>query len=321
MSGQYPHTSSEANLMGNVMRKAFFMLADNKALYRFIISNDMTKGLTRRFVAGEGLDESITAMGELNARGIAGSLDLLGENVHTADEAWAAARQYVSILERIHDAGINTNISIKATQMGLDLGEDLAYETTALVVSKAAEFGNFVRIDMEGSAYTERTISLFKRLHAQYGKAVGIVLQAYLYRTEQDVEDMIALGARVRLCKGAYLEPPGIAFPNKKDVDENYVRCMKRLLKDGFYPGIATHDEAIIDAAKAYVAAEGITNDRWEFQMLYGIRRDLQEALVDQGYNMRVYVPFGTQWYPYFMRRLAERPANVWFILNNAVKK
>jgi proline dehydrogenase len=164
-------------------------------------------------------------------------------------------------------------------------------------------------------------MDMFKRLHAEFGNTVGIVLQAYLYRTEQDVEDVIKMGARVRLCKGAYLEPAGVAFPDKKEVDANYVKCMKRLMKEGFYPGLATHDEAIIDEAKAYAKAEGIGSERYEFQMLYGIRSDLQRKLVEDGYNMRCYVPFGTQWYPYFMRRLAERPANVWFILNNAMRK
>ncbi|HEY9724570.1 MAG TPA: proline dehydrogenase family protein [Oscillatoriaceae cyanobacterium] len=305
----------------SMMRKALLTLADNKAMYKMIVGNDLTRGLTRRFVAGEALDEAIGAMRELNTQGIKGSLDLLGENVYTVDEARAAGKAYEQILDRIAETGLDTNVSLKLTQMGLDLGEDLCREITGGVIAKAKQYGNFVRIDMEGSPYTQRTLDLFKRLFAEYGTTVGIVLQAYLYRTADDVEDMIKLGARVRLCKGAYLEPAGIAYPNKADVDANYLRCMKRLLKEGFYPGLATHDAAIIQAAKNYAGAEEISKERFEFQMLYGIRRDLQEQLVKEGYNMRCYVPYGAQWYPYFMRRLAERPANVWFILNNAVKK
>jgi proline dehydrogenase len=304
-----------------LMRKTFLTLADNNAMYKFVVGNEITRQMTRRFVAGERLSEALEAMKVLNEKGIKGSLDLLGENVHSQEEARKAGAEYEEILDRIQEAGLDTNVSLKLTQMGLDLGEDLCYEVTAGVLRKAKQYNNFVRLDMEGSAYTQKTLDMFKRLHAEFGNTVGIVLQAYLYRTEQDVEDVIKLGARVRLCKGAYLEPAGVAFPDKKDVDANYVKCMKRLMKDGFYPGLATHDEAIIEEAKAYAKAEGIGPERFEFQMLYGIRSDLQRELVQDGYNMRCYVPFGTQWYPYFMRRLAERPANVWFILHNAMRK
>jgi proline dehydrogenase len=304
-----------------LMRKTFLNLADNNAMYKFVVGNEFTRSLTRRFVAGERLSEALEAMKALNLKGIKGSLDLLGENVHAHEEARKAGLDYEEILERIQAAGLDTNVSLKLTQMGLDLGEDLCFEVTSSVLRKAQGYNNFVRLDMEGSAYTQRTLDMFKKLHAEFGNTIGIVLQAYLYRTEQDVKDMIALGARVRLCKGAYLEPPGVAFPDKKDVDASYVKCMELLLKDGFYPGLATHDQTIIDHAKAYVAKESIGRDQFEFQMLYGIRTGEQEALVKEGYNMRCYVPFGTQWYPYFMRRLAERPANVWFILNNMVKR
>ncbi|MEB3284763.1 MAG: proline dehydrogenase family protein [Candidatus Sericytochromatia bacterium] len=303
------------------MRKTFLTLAENNAVYRMIVGNSVTRAMTRRFVAGESLDEALAAMKELNAFQIRGSLDLLGENVHTEQEARAAGAYYETIVERIAEAGLDTNVSLKLTQMGLDLSEDLCFEVTSGVIARARHHGNFVRIDMEGSLYTERTLAVFKRLHAVYGRHVGIVLQAYLHRTRADVEQMIELGARVRLCKGAYLEPPEVAFPDKVDVDRNYVACMKRLLSAGHYPGLATHDTAIIEEAKAYVAREGITSERFEFQMLYGIRRDLQESLVAGGFNMRCYVPFGTQWYPYFMRRLAERPANVWFLLHNVMKR
>jgi proline dehydrogenase len=304
----------------SIMRKTFLTLADNNSVYKFIVGNSYTRAMTRRFVAGEKLDEALEAMKVLNQDGIMGSLDLLGENVHSEAEARAAGAEYETILDRIQAAGLKTNVSLKLTQMGLDLGDDLCYEVTAGVLRKARDYDNFVRLDMEGSAYTQKTLDFFKRLHAEFGKHVGIVLQAYLYRTKDDVEDMIKLGARVRLCKGAYLEPPDVAFPEKADVDKSYVACMERLLADGFYPGLATHDEAIIEHAKAYAKKFEIGPERFEFQMLYGIRGDLQKQLVKDGYNMRTYVPFGTQWYPYFMRRLAERPANVWFILHNAVK-
>lgn len=305
----------------DLMRKTFLTLAENNAVYRMIVGNRVTRAMTRRFVAGESLEDALVAMTDLNSLQIRGSLDLLGENVHTAEDARAAGAFYETIVERIAQAGLDTNVSLKLTQMGLDISEGLCFEVTSGVIRRAQAHDNFVRIDMEGSAYTERTLAMFKRLHAVFGKHVGIVLQAYLHRTQADVEQMIELGARVRLCKGAYLEPPEVAFPDKADVDRNYVVCMKRLLRSGYFPGLATHDEAIIQQARAYTAAEGIAPERFEFQMLYGIRRDLQESLVKAGFNMRCYVPFGTQWYPYFMRRLAERPANVWFLLHNAIRR
>jgi proline dehydrogenase len=307
--------------MSGIMRKTLLALSENKSMYKFVRENELTKAMTRRFVAGEQLTEALNAMKELNAKGITGSLDLLGENVYSEEEARAAGQEYMRILDAIAESGLNTNVSMKLTQMGMDLSEDLCMEVAGAVIQKAKDYNNFVRLDMEGSPYTQRTLDMFRKLHAIYGNHVGIVLQAYLYRTEQDVADMCELGARVRLCKGAYLEPAEVAYPEKKDVDASYVRCMEKLLKDGFYPGLATHDEAIIQHAKDFVAKEGIGRERFEFQMLYGIRRDLQEALATDGYNMRCYVPFGTQWYPYFMRRLAERPANVGFFLRSLATK
>lgn len=303
------------------MRQAFLHLAENRTLYRLIVGNPLTRKMTRRFVAGEELGEAEAAVRDLNAHGITASLDLLGENVYTAAEAEAAGDAYVDILRRIQAAGLDTNVSLKLTQMGLDVDPELCYRITSRVLDVARETGNFVRLDMEGSAYTERTLTMFERLFAAYGRdTVGIVLQAYLYRTEADVDAMIARGARVRLCKGAYLEPEAVAYPEKADVDASYVRCMEKLMAAGHYPGLATHDEAIIARAKAFAAENGIGSERFEFQMLYGIRRDLQEALVKEGYRMRCYVPYGAQWYPYFMRRLAERPANVLFVLKGALK-
>ena len=217
-----------------LLRKTFLTLAENNAVYRLIVGNGVTRAMTRRFVAGEQLEEAIAAMRELNALGIKGSLDLLGENVHTEAEARAAGKEYEAIVDRIAEAGVDANVSLKLTQMGLDLSEDLCVEVTSGVIARAQAHGNFVRIDMEGSAYTERTVNLFRRLHATFGKHVGIVLQAYMRRTAEDVETMIALGARVRLCKGAYLEPAEVAFPDKADVDRNYVACAKRLMEAGY---------------------------------------------------------------------------------------
>jgi proline dehydrogenase len=217
---------------------------------------------------------------------------------------------------------VEVNVSIKLTQMGLDIGEDLCQANMAKILDQARQLGGFVRLDMEGSDYTQRTLDFFTgRLFGSYGKYCGVVIQSALRRSEGDINDLIARKARVRLCKGAYLEPPDIAFPDKKDVDRSYVQLMERLLREGNYPGIATHDEKIIDHARRFVAREGIASNRFEFQMLYGVRRDIQTRLRQQGFNVRVYIPFGTQWYPYLMRRLAERPANIAFIVGNLVRE
>jgi proline dehydrogenase len=307
--------------MEALLRKTFLVMSENRGMHRFVVGNGLTRKMSRRFIAGEMLDEALGSIRELNAKGILATLDLLGESVESEAEARQAGADYEAILDRLAESGLKANVSLKPTQMGMDLGDAFCREIIAKVVAKAKSHGNFVRIDMEGSAYTQRTIDMFKDLLAEYGRDhVGIVLQAYLYRTEADVEEMIRLGARVRLCKGAYKEPAEVAFPEKADVDANYVKLAKRLVKDGHYPGLATHHEPMIQAVKDYVAAEGIGRERFEFQMLYGIRRDLQESLVKEGFNMRCYVPYGTQWYPYFMRRLAERPANVWFIMSNMLK-
>ncbi|HJP59496.1 MAG TPA: proline dehydrogenase family protein, partial [Gemmatimonadaceae bacterium] len=255
-------------------------------------------------------------------RGINASLDLLGESVHNEAEARAAGDAYVMMLDRIRERNANANVSVKLTAMGLDISEDLCVSIMHRILQRARDYGTFVRIDMESSEYTQRTLDLFEqRLYPGYRENVGIVLQSYLYRTFADVERAIKLKARVRLCKGAYKEPETVAYPAKKDVDSNYVRCLHELMSKGNYPGIATHDEAILREAKRFAKEKNISSDRYEFQMLYGVRRDLQDRLVRQGYRMRVYVPFGTQWYPYLMRRLAERPANVAFITGNVVKE
>jgi proline dehydrogenase len=258
----------------------------------------------------------------LNGRGISASLDLLGESTNNEREARAARDEYLRMLDRIHQARLDANVSVKLTAMGLDIDHELCVGVMQDILALAQQYDSFVRIDMEASAYTEDTLRMFEeRLYPTYKANVGVVLQSYLYRTFADVEHMNALRARVRICKGAYKEPPSVAYPEKKDVDANYVKCMRELMLNGNYPGIATHDPAMINDAKRWAKEQGIAKDRFEFQMLYGIRRDLQQTLVKEGYRMRVYVPFGTQWYPYLMRRLAERPANVAFITGNVVRE
>jgi proline dehydrogenase len=305
-----------------MLRQAFLYLSNQQKIFRFVRNNRFAKRLAQRFVAGETLEEAIRAVDPLNKKGITASLDLLGESVHTEREAQAASREILTMLDRINERRVQANVSLKLTQMGLDISEELCVALMHDVVGRARDLRTFIRIDMEDSTYTERTLRLFEdRLHPSYGDHVGIVLQSYLYRTLADVERAIAIKARVRLCKGAYREPATVAYPEKADVDANYVRCMHKLLSEGNYPALATHDERIIREAKRYVRANGIGADRFEFQMLYGVRRDLQEQLVREGWRVRVYVPFGTQWYPYLMRRLAERPSNIAFITGNVVRE
>ena len=272
--------------------------------------------MAQRFVAGEGLDEAVAAARALNRAGRMVSLDYLGESVTSEAEARRAADAYLAAFDRIAAEDLDANVSLKLTQLGLDLSEDLCFGLLESVVERAQRYRNFVRIDMEGSAYTQRTIELCKRARVK-SPAVGAVLQSYLYRTEQDAKDLIAIGCRIRLCKGAYKEPAEIAFPRKVDVDANYVRLMQLLLPSGIYHGMATHDPQMLAATKEFAAKNAIGKDQFEFQMLYGIRTDLQEQLVREGYRLRVYVPFGRDWFPYFMRRLAERPANLVFFLRN----
>ena len=305
-----------------MLRKTLLYLSNQQKVFTFVRRNRFAKRMASRFVAGETLEEAMAAVRALNARGITASLDLLGESVHREEEARGTAREYVSLLDRIQSEKLDANVSLKLTAMGLDISEELCVANMQLVLDRARDYGSFVRLDMESSHYTERTLHMFEhRLYPSYPKNVGIVLQSYLRRTEADVDKANRLGCRVRICKGAYQEPASVAFPDKRDVDRNYVRCMHSLMTDGNYPGLATHDERIIADAKQFAKDRNIANDRFEFQMLYGVRRDLQERLVREGYRMRVYVPFGTQWYPYLMRRLAERPANVAFMTGNIVKE
>ena len=305
-----------------MLRNALLYLSNQPRVFNFVRHNGMAKSFAGRFVAGETLDTALAAVKQLNAKGITASLDLLGESVHNEAEARESARHYIDILDRIRENGLDANVSVKLTAMGLDISEDVCVANMQDILERAREYKTFVRLDMEGSDYTQKTLDLFyERLYPSFRGNVGIVLQSYLYRTQADVEQANTAGARVRICKGAYKEPGTVAFPDKKDVDEAYVRAMHSLMIDGHYPGIATHDEAIVRDAKQFARENSIANDRFEFQMLYGVRRDLQEQLVREGYRMRVYVPFGTQWYPYLMRRLAERPANMAFMTGNVLKE
>jgi proline dehydrogenase len=305
-----------------MLRSVLLYLSNQQQIFNFVRNNGLARKFAQRFVAGETLDSALTAVRTLNAKGISASLDLLGESVTNEEAARQTGREYLRILDRINQEKLDANVSLKLTAMGLDISEDLCVAVTQSVLDRAEKHGSFVRLDMEGSAYTDRTLRIFEdRLYPSFKEHVGIVLQSYLYRTMADVQRANQLRCRVRICKGAYQEPATVAYPAKKDVDANYVKCMQALMLDGKYPGLATHDEAIIAEARRFATEKGIATDRFEFQMLYGIRRDLQEQLVRDGYRMRVYVPFGTQWYPYLMRRLAERPANLAFITMSVMRE
>ncbi|MEX2177281.1 MAG: proline dehydrogenase family protein [Gemmatimonadaceae bacterium] len=305
-----------------MLRSLLLYLSNQPRIFRFVRNNALAKGFARRFVAGETLDDAIAAVRSLNAIGITASLDELGESVTNEREARATRDTYRGILDRIAASGLNANVSVKLTALGLDISEELCVTLMQDVLERARQHGTFVRIDMESSAYTDRTLRLFEdRFYPSYREHVGIVLQSYLFRTWSDVERAVELQCRVRLCKGAYKEPPTVAFPDKQDVDACYGKCMRVLMENGNYTGLATHDEALIADAKRCAKERAIAADRFEFQMLYGVRRDLQQALVDEGWRMRVYVPFGTQWYPYLMRRLAERPANFLFLTGSLLRE
>lgn len=305
-----------------IFRHSFLWLSEQRNIQTFVLRNAFARRMASRFVAGERLDDAIGAVRGLNERGITASIDLLGESVSSPREVEAAQREYLAILDRIHADRLDANISVKLTLMGIDLGDDVCVAHFLPVLERAMSLGTFVRIDMESSAYTERTLRLFHEIFfPRFGPHVGVVIQSYLRRSEQDVRRLIEAGARVRLCKGAYQEPASVAFPAKADVDRNFVRLLESLLTSGRYPAVATHDERMLSHAKQFASDHQIDNDRFEFQMIYGVRRDLQVSLREAGYNMRVYVPYGAQWYPYFMRRLAERPANVMFLLNSIARE
>ena len=304
-----------------VARQTLLFLSRHEGLKDIATGFPAFKKMTTRFVAGEDLEQTVAAIRALNALGCTASFDHLNEDVSQVSATEEEVREYLRILARIDETGIRSNVSIKLTQFGLGIDPELAYKNARTVVEDAARRGNFVRVDMEGSNVTQVTLDIFRRLRSEFGlNDVGIVVQSYLRRTWGDVQELLKIPARIRICKGAYNEPPEVAFPDKRDVDENYVRVMRALLASGVYHGIATHDPKMIDATVDFAQKQGIGKEAFEFQMLYGVRRDLQEQLARDGYNVRVYVPYGKQWYPYFMRRLAERPANVWFILKNLFK-
>ena len=303
-----------------MLRAALLKLSESKSFANWVVSNDRTRRMAHRFVPGETLDQAIAAARECNNLGMFASLDCLGENVSTQEDAQRARDAYLEIFDRIANERLYANVSCKLTQLGLDLGVEFCESLVVPIVQRAASYDNFLRVDMEGSVYTQRTVELVKRVRAQ-NHAIGTVIQSYLYRSEADITDLLAYGCRIRLCKGAYKEPTEVAFPKKKDVDANFVRLMQMLLTSGFYHGIATHDPAMIAATIRFAAAKQISKDDFEFQMLYGVRTDLQRRLVKDGYRLRIYIPYGRDWFPYFMRRLAERPANVAFFARNLLRR
>jgi proline dehydrogenase len=307
-----------------VLRALFISLSESRSLRSVAERSVVGQRLSSRFVAGNHVADAIRVASQLNRRNISVSVDNLGENVTNVEEARASALLYHQLLDQIAANGLNANVSLKLTHMGLDVDEQLARDLVIGLVQKAASMSppNFIRVDMEGSPYTQRTLDFVHELHRMPENAgrVGTVIQSYMLRAEADVQNLLADGIRIRLCKGAYKEPPDVAFQKKSDVDANYVKLMKVLMKSGIYHGLATHDENIINQAKDFAIREKIPREAFEFQMLHGIRRDLQQNLVADGWKMRVYIPFGTEWYPYFMRRLAERPANVFFIAKNMLR-
>ncbi len=304
-----------------ITRSSLIWLSRQEGLKDFATRFSLFKKLTTRFVAGDSVDEVVPFIRQINSENATASFDHLNESVGSADEAEKEVLEYLNILAKIDETKIRSNVSIKLTQFGLGLDPELAYRNARRVVEEANRRGNFVRVDMEDSNVTQVTIDIFKRLRAEFGlNDVGIVLQSYLYRTLADAQELVKLPARIRICKGAYNEPPEVAYPDKKDVDANYIKVMQLLLSSGVYHGIATHDPKMVDATIDFATREGIGKEKFEFQMLYGIRRDLQRQLARDGFNVRIYVPYGKHWYPYFMRRLAERPANIWFVLKNLAK-
>jgi proline dehydrogenase len=303
-----------------MLRATLLKLSDSKGFAHWVTSNDATRRMSHRFVAGETLDEAIEACRVSNDAGMAVTLDCLGENVSTTADAQKARDTYLEIFDRLAKEKLNANVSCKLTQLGLDLSVEFCEGLVLSIAERAAAYDSFLRIDMEGSVYTQRTVELVKRVRAQ-SPSVGAVIQAYLYRSESDVVDLLSYGCRIRLCKGAYKEPQEVAYQRKSEVDGNFVKLMRLLLPSGFYHGIATHDPRMIAETIRWAAEKKISKDDFEFQMLYGVRGDLQRMLVRDGYRVRLYVPYGQEWFPYFMRRLAERPANVGFFVRNFFRK
>lgn len=308
-----------------MLRAALISLSESRSLRALAEKSSLGQRVSGRFVAGTQVEDALRTAAKLNQAGLSVSIDNLGENVSTAEEAGRSAQRYAELLSEICGRRLNANVSLKLTHMGIDVDPQLARDHVGALVAKAASMTpkNFVRVDMEGSAYTQRTLDLVRELHRHPGNqgCVGAVIQSYMRRSEDDVAQLISEGIRIRLCKGAYKEPPEVAYQEKSEVGANYLKLMKTLLKSGIYHGLATHDERIIRQAQEFATRERIPREAFEFQMLYGIRRDLQRSLVKDGWRMRVYVPFGTEWYPYLMRRLAERPANLLFVIRNLLRR
>ena len=304
-----------------MLRDALLALGGSSLARRIATDAPFSRSIARRFVAGEKPQEAIEAARVLNRSGMHVSLDYLGEAVVSAEEALSAAATIERVVRDVASESLDANVSVKLTQLGQDIDGAFLGRAVGPLLDAAEECGVFIRFDMESTDYTQRTLDFFEECWNAGRRGIGVVLQSYLYRTEKDVAWANALGARVRLCKGAYKEPESVAYPDKEDVDANFVRCMRALLADGNHPGIATHDEAMIRATKRFARDEDIDRDRFEFQMLYGVRRDVQQRLVAEGYHVRIYVPFGEAWYPYFMRRMAERPANLFFVVDSLVRE
>jgi proline dehydrogenase len=305
-----------------MLRHGLLWLSERRGVYNFVRRNRLAWKMASRFVAGEAVEDAVRVALNLRTRDIGATVDFLGESVAAPPAALAARDRYLTILDQLHAESLEVNVSVKLTQMGFDIDEDLCASNVCAIAARATELGGFVRIDMESSEYTQRTLDLYRtRVAPQFGDHVGVVIQSALRRSADDVQRLITDGMRVRLCKGAYLEPHDVAFPKKADVDASFVALMERLLLKGNYPAIATHDERIIRHAQRFASQHGIAPDRFEFQMLYGVRRDLQQQLRASGAGVRVYIPFGNQWYPYLMRRLAERPSNVAFMVGNIMRE
>jgi proline dehydrogenase len=302
-----------------MLRSILLKLSESKSFAHWVTTNPTTRRMSHRFVAGETLEEALQVARACNDAGMHATLDYLGENVSTIGDAQKARDAYLEIFDRIAQERLHANVSCKLTQLGLDLSADFCEGLVHSIAERAAAYDSFLRIDMEGSAYTQRTVDLVKRVRAQT-PTVGTVIQSYLYRSESDVNDLLSVGCRIRLCKGAYKEDVEVAYPRKADVDGNYTRLMRILLPSGFYHGIATHDPKMIAATIRWAAEKQISKDDFEFQMLYGIRTDLQRQLVRDGYRLRIYIPYGRDWFPYVMRRLAERPANLMFFVRNFLR-
>lgn len=303
-----------------MLRSLLLYLSERETFKRILTGHALGRRLAARFIAGEELEDALRAVRQLHSEGFAVTLDCLGESVHEAAAAEEACQVYLGLLDRLAAEKLDSHVSIKLTQLGLAIDERLACRNLAAICERAAQHHNFARVDMEGSAFTDATLRVFRAVNAPR-EVLGIAIQAYLYRTEKDIDDLLKCGARVRLVKGAYKEPPEIAFPRKADVDLSFRELTEKLLSSGVYHAIATHDDRLIAATQEFARAQGLSQDRFEFQLLYGIRRQLQRDLVSQGWRVRIYVPYGRQWYSYFMRRLAERPANLLFLLRNLFRR